>query len=86
MVDDLNILVVDDESRLADLYTVWLSDNHDVETAYSGEEAIQKVDGETDIVFLDRRMPHMSGDDVLAAIRDQDVDSVPHKASSANCF
>jgi len=74
MVSDLNILVVDDESGLADLYTVWLSDTHDVETAYSGEEAIQKVDGDTDIVFLDRRMPHVSGDEVLAAIRDQDVD------------
>jgi len=74
MVGNLNILAVDDESRLADLYTVWLSDNHDVETAYSGEEAIEKVDADTDIVFLDRRMPHMSGDEVLAAIRDQDID------------
>jgi len=74
MVGDLNILVVDDESGLADLYTVWLSDNHDVDTAYSGEEAIEKVDSDTDIVLLDRRMPHMSGDDVLAAIREQDVD------------
>jgi len=74
MVGDLNILVVDDESGLADLYTVWLSDNHDVDTAYSGEEAIEKVDGDTDIVFLDRRMPQMSGDDVLTAIRDQGLD------------
>jgi len=74
MVGNLDILVVDDESGLADLYTEWLSDSHDVETAYSGEEAIQKVDGDTDIVFLDRRMPHMSGDEVLAAVRDQDLD------------
>jgi len=74
MVGDLNILVVDDESGLADLYTVWLSDNHNVETAYSGEEALEKVDGDTDIVFLDRRMPQMSGDEVLAAIHDQDLD------------
>jgi len=74
MADDLNILVVDDESGLADLYTVWLSDNHDVETAYSGEEAIEKVDADTDIVLLDRRMPQMSGDEVLTAIRDQDLD------------
>jgi len=74
MVGDLNILVVDDESGLADLYTVWLSDNHDVDTAYSGAEAMEKVDGDTDIVFLDRRMPQMSGDEVLAAIRDQGLD------------
>jgi len=74
MVGDLNILVVDDEPGLADLYTVWLSDDHDVETAYSGEEAIEKVDADTDIVFLDRRMPQMSGDEVLAAIRDRELD------------
>jgi DNA-binding response OmpR family regulator len=74
MVSGLSILVVDDEVGLADLYTVWLSDNHDVETAYSGEEAVEKVDSDTDIVFLDRRMPQMSGDEVLTAIRDQDLD------------
>jgi DNA-binding response OmpR family regulator len=74
MVGELNILVVDDESGLADLYTVWLSDDHDVETAYGGEEAIEKLDAETDIVFLDRRMPQMSGDEVLAAIRDRELD------------
>jgi DNA-binding response OmpR family regulator len=74
MVSGLSILVVDDETGLADLYAVWLSDNHNVETAYSGEEALAKVDAAIDIVFLDRRMPQMSGDEVLATIRDQNLD------------
>ena len=65
MVDDLNVLVVDDESGLADLYAVWLGDDHEVETAYSGQGALEEVTDDTDIVFLDRRMPQMSGDEVL---------------------
>ena len=40
MVDDLNVLVVDDESGLADLYTVWLADHHDVQTAYGGQDIV----------------------------------------------
>jgi DNA-binding response OmpR family regulator len=74
MVSGLNILVVDDEAGLADLYAVWLADNHDVGTAYGGEEAIEKVGPDTDIVFLDRRMPQVPGDEVLATIRDRDLD------------
>jgi len=73
MVDGLNILVVDDESRLADLYTVWLADHHDVQTAYSGQEALEKVTTDTDIVILDRRMPQLSGDEVLDTIRDREL-------------
>jgi len=74
MVDDLNVLAIDDESGLADLYTVWLADDHEVQTAYSGQEAVQKVTADTDIVFLDRRMPQMSGDEVLTTIRGRDFD------------
>ena len=73
MVDDLNVLVVDDESGLADLYTVWLADHHDVQTAYSGQEALEKVTTDTDVVVLDRRMPQLSGDEVLDTIRDREL-------------
>ena len=74
MIDDLNVLVVDDESGLADLYAMWLADDHNIQTAYNGQEAVEKVTADTDIVFLDRRMPQMSGDEVLTTIRDRDLD------------
>jgi CheY-like chemotaxis protein len=73
MVDGLNVLVVDDERGLADLYAVWLGDDNETETADSGQEAVEKVTSDTDIVILDRRMPQMSGDEVLATIRDRDL-------------
>ena len=62
------VLVVDDERELADLYTEWLSDAHSVRTAYSGSEALELVDATVDVVLLDRRMPDLSGDEVLGEI------------------
>lgn len=72
--DTLTVLVVDDEKDIADLYTTWLQMEYEVRTAYGGEEALGKVDGEVDIVFLDRQMPDHSGDEVLERIREQGLD------------
>lgn len=65
------VLVVDDDQDLADLYTEYLSTaGYDVRTAYNGGEAILELDEAVDVVLLDRDMPGMSGDEVLAEIRD----------------
>jgi DNA-binding response OmpR family regulator len=74
MTDEQTILVVDDERDIADLYTTWLEIDHEVRTAYGGQEALDEVDAEVDIVFLDRQMPDYSGDEVLERIRDQGLD------------
>jgi len=72
--EQLTILVVDDETDIADLYTTWLGMDHGVRTAYGGEEAIEKADAAVDIVFLDRQMPDYSGDEVLERIREKGLD------------
>ncbi len=69
------VLVVEDETELADLYTDYLSDQYEVRTAYSGEEALDIVDDSVDVVLLDRRMPVVSGNEVLAAIEEDNVQS-----------
>ncbi|SNZ02383.1 Response regulator receiver domain-containing protein [Natronoarchaeum philippinense] len=69
------ILVVDDESRLADLFAAWLSSDWSVETAYDGESALESMQDSVEIVLLDRRMPGLSGDEVLSEIRDRGYDS-----------
>ncbi len=74
MVNEQTVLVVDDERDIADLYTTWLEMNHDVRTAYCGEEALEKADDEIDVVFLDRQMPDLSGDEVLERIRERGLD------------
>ncbi|MFB6206818.1 MAG: bacterio-opsin activator domain-containing protein [Haloglomus sp.] len=68
------VLIVDDERDLADTYARWLDDVYDVRTAYGGDEAIETVDEEVDVVLLDRRMPRVTGDEVLEHIRDEGLD------------
>jgi DNA-binding response OmpR family regulator len=71
MTGEQTILVVDDERDIADLYTTWLEMDHEVRTAYGGEEALEKVDTGVDIVFLDRQMPDYAGDEVLEIVRER---------------
>jgi DNA-binding response OmpR family regulator len=72
--DKPTVLVVDDEDEIADLYSTWLNMSCDVRVAYGGEDALETVDSDVDIVFLDRQMPEMSGDEVLTAIRERGID------------
>ena len=69
------VLVVEDEPDLADLYAAWLSDEYRVRTAYGGQEALDELDETPDVVLLDRRMPGLSGDEVLAELRNRGVDA-----------
>jgi DNA-binding response OmpR family regulator len=67
------VLVVDDEPDVADAYAAQLDDEFIVSTAYGGQEALDKIDTSVDIVLLDRRMPGISGDEVLDKIRERDL-------------
>jgi len=63
------VLIVDDEEDIADIYTLQLQDRYDVRTVYGGQAAIEAVDEAVDVVLLDRRMPGLSGNEVLDRIR-----------------
>ena len=67
------ILIVDDDKDLADTYSVWLSDDFEVETAYGGVQARKQIHDGLDLVLLDRRMPGIPGDQVLEDIREQEL-------------
>ncbi|UWG52228.1 Rec domain [Halalkaliarchaeum sp. AArc-CO] len=68
------VLIVEDEPDLADLYAAWLSSDYRVRTAYGGQEALDELDEQIDVVLLDRRMPGVSGDEVLEEIRGRGLD------------
>ena len=68
------VLVVDDEPDVADAYAAQLDCEYDVSTAYGGEKALERLDESVDVVLLDRRMPGVSGDEVLERIRDRGLD------------
>jgi len=69
--DDATVLIVDDEREVADVYALRLRDGYETETAYGGEAALATIDDSVDVVLLDRRMPDISGDEVLEEIRDR---------------
>mgnify|MGYP000507147420 CR=1 FL=1 len=72
--DEPTVLIVEDERHLADLYADYVDDEYTVVTAYSGEEAVDRLHDAIDVVLLDRRMPVLSGNEVLAAIENHSVD------------
>jgi DNA-binding NtrC family response regulator len=74
MPSDVSVLVVDDERDVADSYVDALDDEYAVRVAYSGEAALEEIDDSVEVVLLDRRMPRVSGDEVLAEIGRRDVD------------
>lgn len=65
------ILIVDDEKEVVRmLQSFFRLKGYDTITAYNGEEAIQKVSLNPDLILLDVNMPGMEGTEVCLKIRD----------------
>jgi DNA-binding response OmpR family regulator len=67
-------LIVEDQAEVAGLYASWLAEQYSVTIAHGGQDALDVWDEDIDIVLLDRRMPDVSGDDVLSALRERGAD------------
>ncbi|ESS10087.1 MAG: transcriptional regulator, HxlR family, partial [uncultured archaeon A07HN63] len=65
------VLVADDDERVNTMHTAWLEDDYTVRTASDGKQTLQRLDSNIGVVVLDRRMPGLSGDEVLDWIRSQ---------------
>lgn len=68
------VLVADDEPAIVEGHATRLEPEYDVRTAHDGREAIEQLDASVDVVLLDRRMPEVPGEDVLAHVRDRGLD------------
>ena len=70
-MDKKKILLVEDDSALADVYTSRLQlEGFDVEHVSNGEDALSKVvEYKPDLVVLDAMMPKINGFDVLDILR-----------------
>jgi CheY-like chemotaxis protein len=68
---DVTVLFVDDEPDTLEVYHALCRPLFDVRTASSGEAALAAVDSHVDFVFVDRRMPGMSGDELIQTLREQ---------------
>ena len=68
------ILVVDDDTGILESFDVLLGEEHEMVSAQSGYEALQKLrEAPYQLVFLDIKMPGMNGIEVLRWIRSQPV-------------
>jgi DNA-binding response OmpR family regulator len=67
------VLIVEDEPDVAETYKLWLQSNYEVRMAKNGDEGLELLDGDVDVVLLDRMMPGLSGDEVLDEIRERDL-------------
>jgi len=67
------VLAVDSRQEIVDLYAAWLGDDYEVSTAYSGRGALKTVDESTEVVLLERKMPGVNGDRMVAEIRERDL-------------
>jgi DNA-binding NtrC family response regulator len=76
-VSKIKILIVDDELIMRESLAGWLErDGHAVQTAVSGEEALEKVkETQFDIFLVDIKMEGISGLDVLRSVKETDPDA-----------
>jgi DNA-binding NtrC family response regulator len=76
-VSNIKILIVDDELIMRESLAGWLErDGHAVQTAASGEEAMEKLkQTHFDIFLVDIKMEGMSGLEVLRRVKESDPDA-----------
>jgi two-component system response regulator AdeR len=71
---ETTVLVIEDDPQLNELYSQWLAASFDVKSATDGTEGLSKLDDDVDVVLLDRELPDVSGDTILASQDDRNVD------------
>lgn len=72
--DEPHVLIVEDDTGLADLYGAWLEGFCTVRIANDCETAYGLFEDSFDVALLDRHLPDGSGDDLLREIRDLGLD------------
>src|SRR5258706_3186293 len=71
----MNVLVVEDEQRMAELLRKGLSEvGHTVVCAFDGSEGLQAArDSEFDVIVLDAMMPKLSGYEMAKRLRPEKI-------------
>lgn len=74
--DTKRILIVDDDDAIrATFRYTFVGGRWEVDTAESGTEALERIEDQPyDLIFLDYRMPEMTGLEVMNALRKRAID------------
>lgn len=72
------ILIVEDEQALRKHYNMVLSKDYELDFAQTGKLALEKVQGNPDLVMLDINLPEISGVEILKKIKaDEKTRDIP---------
>ena len=76
---EINILVVDDEEDVVEVVSHFLErEGYSVHRAYDGEEALEKVTSEIDLILLDIMLPGLDGYEVCKRLRSRvETETIP---------
>jgi DNA-binding NtrC family response regulator len=75
MSKQIKVLMVDDEKRFRDTTRkILMKKGFDTILAGSGEQALEKIEQEPDVVILDIKMPGIDGHEALAEIKKRKPD------------
>ncbi|MGB8218579.1 MAG: response regulator [Candidatus Methanoperedens sp.] len=72
------VMIVDDNRDIAEtLKTIMEIEKHETETAYNGEEFLDKVENvKPDLVLLDVMMPGLKTKEILTELKEKKLDSL----------
>ncbi len=76
---EINILVVDDEEDIVEVVSHSLErEGYSVHRAYTGEEALEKITSEMDLILLDIMLPGLDGYEVCKRLRSRvETETIP---------
>jgi CheY-like chemotaxis protein len=81
---DASVLLVEDEDALREVYGTILEPMCEITEAKNGEEAVERMSDEVDIVLTDRRMPLMNGAEAIRTIREDGYNPVVVMVTAVN--
>lgn len=73
---DVEVLLAEDDTAVRETFALWLDgrDGWSVREARTGSEALELLDEGVDVLVLDRRMPRLSGPEVVERLDDTRFD------------
>jgi len=73
-MSDIKIAIIEDDSAIASMYEFkFMAENFYVKTAQDGQKGLALLESfQPDIALVDIKMPHMTGDEMIAQLRQTD--------------